>query len=580
MKKLFTLLAIGLLVFTSENLSAQSQRLVLAEEFTQASCGPCASQNPAFNTLLQANTDKIVSIKYQTSWPGADPMNADNPTEVQNRVDLYAVDGVPTGIIDGTYIPICSGAYEGSPSCLTQSGIDASYAIPAAFDIAVDASVANGILNVTTDVNCTQDVSGNFKLYVVLIEKVIDWGTAPGSNGEVIFYNVMKKFLPGVTGIDIPGTWTNGESNSYSNLLNTNEVNIYDMSQLAVVAFIQDMSSKDVFQAGIDMEVAITTEFDNSASAVEISGLPEALCTGEQTISPVFKIQNNGNNALTSALITYNINGGDDQIYNWTGDLITLETENVTLDPYTFTSGEENLLTTIISMPNGVEDEDSTSNNTQTSMIGLAPMGNLDLTIDINTDCWPDETSWEIRNSENGVVASGGTYNNQAETEIIENVTLPANDCYEFILRDVYGDGMHGSQWSDCSTDGNLTVTDAMGTVLFSYDGSFNLSELIRNFEGTSVTGIEEISSISNFNIYPNPTGNVAHIAMNLLESNSVKIEVVDLLGKVVYSEEMGNLPAGYQLFDVDASSIGNGMYLFNIYVGQQKVTERVSISK
>lgn len=108
-----------------------------------------------------------------------------------------------------------------------------------------------------------------------------------------------------------------------------------------------------------------------------------------------------------------------------------------------------------------------------------------------------------------------------------------------------------------------------------------NDSKLIRNASLADITtDIEEINSISDFKIYPNPTNNMAHIAMSLIEANSVTIEVVDLLGKVVYSEEMGNLPAGRHLLDVDASSIGTGLYLFNIYVGEQKVTERVSISK
>jgi hypothetical protein len=38
-------------------------RLVLVEHFTQASCGPCASQNPALKTLLDANNTKVVALK-------------------------------------------------------------------------------------------------------------------------------------------------------------------------------------------------------------------------------------------------------------------------------------------------------------------------------------------------------------------------------------------------------------------------------------------------------------------------------------------------------------------------------------
>ena len=70
---------------------AQSQRLVVFEQFTQASCPPCATANPPLNVMLNANSTKVVSIKYQTSWPGVDPMNAQNPTEVADRVTYYGV---------------------------------------------------------------------------------------------------------------------------------------------------------------------------------------------------------------------------------------------------------------------------------------------------------------------------------------------------------------------------------------------------------------------------------------------------------------------------------------------------------
>ena len=202
MNKVFSLCAIGLIIALSTNLSAQSQRLVLTEEFTQASCAPCASQNPGFNALLQANEDKIMSIKYQTSSPGVDPMNADNPVEVQNRANYYGVDGL-MATLDGTLIPNDCDYYEGAPACLDQDEINAAYAVPARFDILVAATLDYNILEVTTYLSCTQDVAGNLKLMVVLIEKEIDWGTAPGTNGEVVFYNVIKKFLPGENGIDL-----------------------------------------------------------------------------------------------------------------------------------------------------------------------------------------------------------------------------------------------------------------------------------------------------------------------------------------------------------------------------------------
>ena len=98
-------------------ITAQPTRLVLFEEFTQASCGPCASQNPAFNALLAANSAKAISIKYQTSWPGVDPMNAANPVDAQARVTYYSVSGVPWSAMDGS--ATTGGSYSGAPANAT-----------------------------------------------------------------------------------------------------------------------------------------------------------------------------------------------------------------------------------------------------------------------------------------------------------------------------------------------------------------------------------------------------------------------------------------------------------------------------
>ncbi len=79
--KRFTLIAAVLLL--SSGLYAQSQRLVLLEHFTQASCGPCATYNPSIHTWLVNNPDKITSINYHTSWPGYDPMYNHNTVDMQ-----------------------------------------------------------------------------------------------------------------------------------------------------------------------------------------------------------------------------------------------------------------------------------------------------------------------------------------------------------------------------------------------------------------------------------------------------------------------------------------------------------------
>ena len=135
-----------LAVFASLMLNAQTvQRTVLVESFTQASCPPCAAQNPGFNALLANNVGKVAVIKYQTSWPGYDPMNEQNPDQVATRVSYYGVTGVPNVRIDGTTNAQTSGS-------VTQAMLNTAYAVPAPLQITLTHTLSADLSQIT--INC------------------------------------------------------------------------------------------------------------------------------------------------------------------------------------------------------------------------------------------------------------------------------------------------------------------------------------------------------------------------------------------------------------------------------------------
>jgi len=109
MKKQFFLLT--MLIFSLTIAFAQAGRRVMVEEATNASCGPCAAQNPAFDALLQQNPDMVAVLKYHASWPGFDPMYNHNTDENSSRISYYGISGVPTAVVDGLF--------NGSPSQVT-----------------------------------------------------------------------------------------------------------------------------------------------------------------------------------------------------------------------------------------------------------------------------------------------------------------------------------------------------------------------------------------------------------------------------------------------------------------------------
>lgn len=268
MKKIYFSITLAALAL---NAVAQSQRLVLIEEFTQASCGPCANANPAFNTLLNNNTSKAISIKYQVNWPGVDPMNAQYPAPVSARVNYYAVNSVPYAIMDGDAV---SGPnYTGYPGNCTQSMINGEYALPSPFTVNVSHTLnaAQDSIFITAAITATQNFTGvNYlRAHIVLIEKHIHFTTAPGSNGETDFYNVCRKMYPHQAGTGLPLTWTSGDD-SVINIKAAIPSYIYDVNQLAVVAFVQDNGNKQVLQAGYSNSPVGIYTYTNAPSAITL----------------------------------------------------------------------------------------------------------------------------------------------------------------------------------------------------------------------------------------------------------------------------------------------------------------------
>ncbi|MBZ0207360.1 MAG: hypothetical protein K8H89_13645, partial [Flavobacteriales bacterium] len=82
----------------------------------------------------------------------------------------------------------------------------------------------------------------------------------------------------------------------------------------------------------------------------------------------------------------------------------------------------------------------------------------------INTDGNPDQITWEITNSGNTVIASGGPTAGQSNMLVSQTVclgTTPSSACYGFRLMDSFGDGLNGvGNWQLRTTDGKVLLGD------------------------------------------------------------------------------------------------------------------------
>ncbi len=173
------------------------------------------------------------------------------------------------------------------------------------------------------------------------------------------------------------------------------------------------------------------------AGAQALAGITEGeiLCATE--VTPLLTIKNSGQNNLTSATINWEIDNVAQTPYNWTGNLSTNQTDVITFPTQTFAAGSHSLEFAIANANGGA---DQNSNNDDISAAFTIVDGD-EIEVNILTDNYGSETTWEITDASSNVVASGGGYADGGSTLYNELACL-ADGCYTFTIYDAYGDGI------------------------------------------------------------------------------------------------------------------------------------------
>ena len=247
MKKFFVFILIASfvgLLFTNSSYSAK--RWVLIEEFTNASCGPCAQQNPTFKQFLNSNSDRVIPVIYRTSWPGRDVMYSKKPEMYDKRVQYYNVTGVPYARTNGKLHPKTGNWYDGAPGDVTGMEMELGKYAGAQSPITITPQITlNGYsAQIKVEVTSTEAIS-NKVLRVAVVEGYHYYDNA-GTNGEKNFYYIVRDMLPNVDGTKI----SVAANDKYEYNTNYNLDYEWYKQLVYVVAWLQDDATKEVLQAG------------------------------------------------------------------------------------------------------------------------------------------------------------------------------------------------------------------------------------------------------------------------------------------------------------------------------------------
>ncbi len=597
MKKTFTFSLLALAFSASAQLPVstlpQLKNAVL-EEYTGIHCVYCPDGHKIASQIVAANPNRAFAVNIHTG--GFATPSAGEP-------DLRTPDGNAIAAMPGTGI---TGYPQGSvnrrlfgTATVTAMGrnlwtssvanvLSQNAYVNVAGEATLNATTNELIINVEVYYTDNSPVGTN-KLTVMLLQNNINGPQTGGAqfnpsmvnpDGTYRHMHALRDVVTtGATGEDITPTTTGTLiTRTINYTVPATFVNVpVDLSNLELVVFVAEgavIGQKEIINAA---EIPITVTgltTTNNASANTVLTEAEVCAT---SMAPTFNLKNEGNATLTSANISYSINGSTPAVYAWSGSVAPLGTTTITLPAITYTLNATNTVDINVTSVNGGVDDDP-SNNTVSGNFNqtTAQSPTLNITLNVTQDRYGSEITWKFFNEAGAIISSGGPYADLAANGILLHthpVTLPAIGCYRFEIYDSYGDGINSGYGA-----GSVNIKDGNNVTFYSNNGTYT-TEANRNF-GAGTTGIEENSFVSTVSVYPNPLNENATVSFNLKETNDVTIAVTNAIGQVLVNENLGKLSAGTQTWTLNAAAFTNGMYFVEIKTGNSSLIQKISVAK
>jgi hypothetical protein len=247
-----------------------TQRIPLLETFASSTSQYSVTGNTDLHNILSTNQNDYTLIKYPMSWPS--PGDPYYTLEGRQRRLYYSINTVPR-IINNGIIQL-------NPIGFTQQEFENSKDLYSFMNLSAEYSVGGQTIDVSVNIDplCnTVGIWDNLVLHTAVYEKTTYNNSSV--NGEIEFYNIMKKMIPDASGTSLSNL--SGPNNpttvnltyTFNGLYNLPpdsdtpidhfiENSIEDFQNLGVAVWIQDVDTKYVLQSNEGSIVTSTYELD------------------------------------------------------------------------------------------------------------------------------------------------------------------------------------------------------------------------------------------------------------------------------------------------------------------------------
>ena len=522
---------------------------IILEEYTGIHCTYCPDGHEIAQSLKDANPDNVFIINIHTG--GYATPSSGEPDFRTSFGDAIAAQsnltGYPSGSVNRQYfsnLTMNGGTAmgRGGWSSATSQVLNQS----AYVNLGVEASinVQNNELTVHVEGYYTGDSPQSTNLLNVVLTQNNTLGPQTGG-GMGSNYNHMHRLVHMITGqwgfeisTTSSGSFVN-ETFTYTIPSDYNGVDV-NLSELNVIAFISE-TQQNIISGAEYTPTFDGLEYSNDAAILGIEENLNGNCG--DSASPVVVIQNSGYDNLTNFSIEYSINNGNTQSHNWSGSLGSLASTSIELPAINYSPSDTNSINITIS------DDDNNQNNSNDFYFNQSSSYDTAIvTLNLVTDNYASETSWQLTDSSGYIIAQNGSLSN-ASTYSTE-IEIPTSDeCYTFTINDTYGDGIC------CAYGvGSYSITDDSGNTIIS-GGEFSSVDT-STFRVGETLGINSIFE-NDLNIFPNPSNGVFNIKTSL---NNSTYKIYNLIGQQVKS---GLIKNGANLIDLRNSI--DGVYFMTI---------------
>lgn len=470
------------------------------------------------------------------------------------RIGYYGITGFPTVKFDGIVTHVGGG-----------SNLYASYlakynsriSIPSSYSIDIEGA-GSGLIDyqLTITVEKTSTGTDNPVMQVAIVESHIpeNWGGL----SEVNY--VERIMLPNQSGTTLD--FTTGDTEEL--IFNFTCDPTWVIEYCEVVVFLQDNNTKEILQ-GVKGELSEYGGISDIDASIKKIYVPQTVCN--ESFIPKIELGNNGSTDLTSIELYASVNGEVVSSLSWTGNLVYGETELVTLPEASFTLDLDNVVTLEAISPNGQADE-VPFNNINGRVLENAPNVSSPVNLALKLDNNPEETSWELKDSQGNVIYSGGSYT-QAGQFVIEQLILNDFDCYTFMIFDEGGDGLTGQGLYKLAYDGSSIFAEGKE---FGYEDQIQF--------GIGLTGTDDVFSSTGFEIFPNPVRENAMIQFTIDKPGVVEYKIYNYMGSMVKESNKQHFSEGNHMMPLSTKELTRGVYIVEFRTSDQIFSEQIIISK